>query len=174
MNISIRTKFKIVSGYKSNSSVLIAMERGEVEGVTGSWSSMKTQRPNWIRDKQVRILVQIAKTKQPDLPNVPLIMDYVKKDEHKAMWNVMLEMATVGRPVAAPPGVPAERVKILRDAFDATMKDPAFLAEMERTGRDVTPENAGQMRRALEEVAKVPKETLTKLIDYTRHSEVGK
>jgi tripartite-type tricarboxylate transporter receptor subunit TctC len=135
---------------------------------------MKTQRPNWIRDKQVRILVQIARAKQPDLPNVPLVMDYVKTDEHKAMWNVMLTMATVGRPVAAPPGVPAERVTILRDAFDATMKDRDFLAEMERTGRDVPPENALEMQRALEEVAKVPKATLTKLIDYTRHSQEGK
>jgi tripartite-type tricarboxylate transporter receptor subunit TctC len=174
MNNTIKTRFRIVQGYKSNSAVLLAMERGEVEAITGSWSSMKTQRPNWIRDKQVRVLVQIARTKQPDLPNVPLIMDYVKTDEHKAMWNVMLAMATVGRPVAAPPGVPAEQLKILRDAFDATMKDPEFLAEMERTGREVTPENAAEMQRLLHEVSGVPKATLTKLIDYTRHSEVGK
>jgi tripartite-type tricarboxylate transporter receptor subunit TctC len=174
MNNTIKTRFRIVQGYKSNSATLLAMERGEVEAITGSWSSMKTQRPNWIRDKQVHVLVQITRTKQPDLPNVPLIMDYVKTDEHKAMWNVMLAMATVGRPVAAPPGVPAAQVKILRDAFDVTMKDPDFLAEMERTGREVTPENAAEMQRLLHEVSGVPKATLTKLIDYTRHSEVGK
>ncbi len=174
MNNTIKTRFRIVQGYKANSEVLIAMERGEVEGVTGSWSSMKTQRPNWIRDKQVRILVQIARTRQPDLADVPLIMDFVKTDEHREMWNVILAMATAGRPVAAPPGVAAEQVKILRDAFDATMKDPAFLAEMERTGREVTPENAAEMQRLLQEVSGVRKQTLTKLIDYTRHSDVGK
>ncbi len=174
MNNTIKTRFRIVQGYKANSEVLIAMERGEVEGVTGSWSSMKTQRPNWIRDKQVRILVQIARTRQPDLADVPLIMDFVKTDEHREMWNVILAMATAGRPVAAPPGVAAEQVKILRDAFDATMKDPALLAEMERTGREVTPENAAEMQRLLQEVSGVRKQTLTKLIDYTRHSDVGK
>ena len=174
MNNTIKTRFRIVQGYKSNSAVLLAMERGEVEGVTGSWSSMKTQRPKWISDKQVRILVQVARTKQPDLPDVPLIMDFVKTDEHKLMWNVILAMATAGRPVAAPPGIPAEQAKILRDAFDATMKDKEFLAEMERTGREVTPENAAEMQRLLHEVSAVRKETLTKLIDYTRHSDVGK
>lgn len=174
MNNTIKTRFRIVQGYKANSAVLLAMERGEVEGVTGSWSSMKTQRPKWISDKQVRILVQVARTKQPDLPDVPLIMDFVKTDEHKLMWNVILAMATAGRPVAAPPGIPAEEAKILRDAFDATMKDKEFLAEMERTGREVTPENAAEMQRLLHEVSAVRKETLTKLIDYTRHSDVGK
>jgi hypothetical protein len=148
------------------------MERGEVEGVTGSWSSMKTQRPTWIKDKLVNVIVQIARTKQSDLPDVPLIMDFVKTDEARAMWNVMLRMAEVGRPVAAPPGVPAEQAKILEAAFEATIKDKDFIAEMVRTGREVTPENGAAMQRALAEVVKVPKATLTKLIGYTRHSEV--
>ena len=83
------------------------MERGEVEGVIGSWSSLKSERPNWVRDKQVRVLVQVARTKQPDLADVPLVMDFVKTDESKAMWNVILAMAQAGRPVGAPPGIPA-------------------------------------------------------------------
>jgi tripartite-type tricarboxylate transporter receptor subunit TctC len=172
MNNTIGTKFRIVQGYKANSAVLLAMERGEVEGVTGSWSSMKTQRPKWIKDKLVRMIVQVARTKQPDLPDVPLIMEFVKTDEGRAMWNVMLRMAEVGRPVAAPPGIPAEAAKILETAFEATIKDEGFIAEMVRTGREVTPENGAAMQRALAEVSKQPKPLLTKLIDYTRHSEV--
>src|SRR5262249_37390788 len=99
MNNTIGTKFRVVSGYKANSAVFLAMERGEVEGITGSWSSVKSERPNWLRDKQVRVLVQFARTRAADLPNVPMITDYAKTDEAKAMWAVMLAMAQVGRPV---------------------------------------------------------------------------
>ena len=173
MNNTIGTRFRVVSGYRSNSAVFLAMERGEVEGVTGSWSSVKSERPNWVRDKQVRVLVQVARTRAPDLPDVPLIMDYVKTGEHKAMWNVILAMAQVGRPVTAPPGIPAELTKTLRSAFSATVKDPAFVAEMERGRRELSPEMGEAMARILAEVAATPAETLTKLIAYTRRSEPG-
>jgi len=170
MNNTIGSKFRIVSGYKANSAVFLAMERGEVEGVTGSWSSVKSERPNWLRDKLVRILVQIGRTRAPDLPDVPLITDFVKSDEHKAMWNVILDMAQAGRPVAAPPGIPVELTKTLRAAFDATVKDPAFVAEMERGRRELSPESGEAIQRMLDEVAGTPAETLAKLIDYTRKS----
>jgi tripartite-type tricarboxylate transporter receptor subunit TctC len=173
MNNTIGTKFRIVSGYRANSTVLLAMERGEVEGLTGSWSSIRSERPNWIRDKQVRVLVQIARSRAPDLPDVPLVTDYVKTAEHKAMWNVILAMAEVGRPVAAPPRTPPELVKLLRKAFSATVSDPAFIAEMERGRRDVSPEDGETMQRLLDEVAATPPETLTRLIAHTRRSEQG-
>jgi tripartite-type tricarboxylate transporter receptor subunit TctC len=173
MNNTIGTKFRIVSGYRANSAILLAMERGEVEGVVGSWSSIKSERPNWVRGKDFRVLVQVARTRQPDLADVPVVMDYVKTDESRAMWNVMLSMAQVGRPIGAPPGIPAELTKILRDAFSATIKDPAFIAEMERSRRELSPENGAAMQKMLEEVAAVPAETLTKLIGYTRRSEAG-
>jgi len=150
------------------------MERGEVEGVVGSWSSVKSERPNWIRDKLVRVIVQVARTRAPDLPDVPLIMDYVKTDEHKAMWNVILAMATVGRPVTAPPGIPADLAEILRAAFTATVADRGFVAEMERGRRELSPESAEVMQKLLEEVAATPPQTLTKLIEYTRRDPVGR
>jgi tripartite-type tricarboxylate transporter receptor subunit TctC len=170
MNNTIGTKFRIVSGYKSNTETLLAIERGEVEGLSGSWSSMKANRPKWVQDNQVRVLVQIGKTKQPDLPDVPLIMDFVKKDEDRAMWNVALAMAQVGRPVAAPPGIPAELAAILRKAFWTTMQDPAFVAEMEGARREVSPESGETMERILEEVAATPASTLSKLVTYTQSS----
>jgi tripartite-type tricarboxylate transporter receptor subunit TctC len=166
MNNTIGTKFRIVSGYKSNTETLLAIERGEVEGLSGSWSSMKANRPNWVKDKQVRPLVQIAKVKQPDLPNVPLIMEFVKTDEDRIMWTVALSMAQAGRPVAAPPGIPADLLKILRKAFDDTMKDPVFVADMERTGRDVSPETGESMEKLLAEVAAFPPAILSKLTTY--------
>jgi tripartite-type tricarboxylate transporter receptor subunit TctC len=173
MNNTIGTKFRIVSGYRANTAVLLAMERGEVEGVTGSWSSMKAERPNWLRDRLVRLLVQIGRARHRDLPDVPLIMDFVSKPEDKAMWNVITTMATVGRPIAAPPGTPAELVGALRAAFAATMKDAAFIGEMERTRRELSPESGEAMQQMLEEVAATPPDTLAKLIAYTRKSDAG-
>jgi len=174
MNNTIGTKFQVVGGYRANSAVFLAMERGEVEGVIGSWSSVKSERPNWIRDKLVRVIVQVARTRAPDLPDVPLIMDYVKTDEHKAMWNVILAMATVGRPVTAPPGIPAELTKILRAAFSATVADRSFIAEMERGRRELSPESGETMQKLLEDVAATPPATLTKLIEYTRRDPDGR
>ena len=162
-----------MSGYRSNTAVLLAMERGEVEGVSGSWSSLKSERPNWVRDKLVRVLIQVGRTRAPDLPHVPSILDYVKTDEHKAMWNVMLAIAQIGRPVAAPPGIPAELTKVLRTAFAATLRDPAFIAEMERGRRELSPESGETIQKLLEEVAATPSDTLTKLIGYTRRSDQG-
>jgi tripartite-type tricarboxylate transporter receptor subunit TctC len=173
MNNTVGTKFRVVGGYRANSAVFLAMERGEVEGVIGSWSSVKSERPNWIRDKLVRVIVQVARTRAPDLPDVPLIMDYVKTSEHKAMWNVILAMATVGRPVTAPPEIPPELVRTLRIAFSETIGDPGFRSEMERGRRELSPENAETMQNLLEEVAATPPATLTKLIEYTRRSDQG-
>jgi len=98
-------------------------------------------------------------------------MAFVKTDEHKALWNVILTMAQVGRPVTAPPGIPAELTQTLRAACDTTIKDPAFVAEMERGRRELSPESGEAMQKMLEEVAATPQETLTKLIAYTRKSE---
>jgi tripartite-type tricarboxylate transporter receptor subunit TctC len=170
MNNTIGTKFRVVAGYRANTAVLLAMERGEVEGVTGSWSSMKVERPDWLRDRKVSIIVQVARTKHADLPDVPLIMDYVKKPEDRAMWNVILAMATVGRPVTAPPGIPGELAKVLRAAFTDTMKDPGFAAEMARTQRELSPETGETMQQLLEEVAATPRETLAKLNSYIKRN----
>jgi hypothetical protein len=89
------------------------------------------------------------------------------------MWNVMLAMAEVGRPVTAPPGIAAELTKVLRKAFTDTVSDPAFVTEMERGRRELSPEDGETMQRLLDDVATTPPETLTKLIGYTRRSEQG-
>jgi tripartite-type tricarboxylate transporter receptor subunit TctC len=170
MNNTIGTKFRIVSGYKANTETLLAIERGEVEGLSGSWSSLKANRPDWVKDNKVRALVQVAAKREPDLPDVPLILDFVKKDEDRAMWQVALAMAQAGRPVAAPPGVPAELVQVLRKAFWETMQDPAFVADMETARRDVSAETGETVERLLQEVSKTPPATLTKLLAFMQGS----
>ena len=141
MNNTIGTKFKIASGYKSNTDVLLAMERGEVEGVGGSWASMKALRPHWLRDKQVNVIVQVGRARHPDLPHVPMIEEFVKEPEHKVMWQVMVALGTLGRPVTAPPGVPAEAVedfaRRLRgdDEGSGLSRGDGEIAPRDRTGR---------------------------------------
>lgn len=168
MNNTIGTRFRVVSGYKSNVAAWLAMERGEVEGVSGSWTSLKSNRPHWLRDKLINLIVQVDRRKHPDLPDVPLLLDYVKDQEHRAMWNVMIAIASLGRPIAAPPGVPAAQVATLRAAFAATMQDGAYRAEMQKSNRELSPLAGMEMQRMLQEVATVPAETLTKLNSWIR------
>jgi tripartite-type tricarboxylate transporter receptor subunit TctC len=129
---------------------------------------MKALRPHWLSEKQVNVIVQAGRTKHPDLPNVPMIDEFVKDPEHKAMWQVMVAVGTLGRPVTAPPGVPAELVKILRTAFVATMKDPDYLAEMEKSKRELEPVGSAEVQQALAQVAKVPQSTLLKLNEFIK------
>jgi len=168
MNNTIGTKFRIAGGYKSNTEVLLAMERGEVEGLGGSWGSLKALRPHWLRDRQVNVIVQTGRAKHPDLPDVPMIEEFVTQPEHQQMWRVMVALGTLGRPLTAPPGVPAEAVKILRAGFEATMKDPDYRAEMEKSNRELDPVGAAEVQEALAEVAQVPHLTLLKLNDWIK------
>jgi tripartite-type tricarboxylate transporter receptor subunit TctC len=163
MNRTIGTKFKIVSGYPSTTAVQLAMERGEADGISQSWSSLKVDKADWVKNDKINVIVQIGRQKHPDLPNVPLIMDFVQGDENKTIWNVMLAMAALGRPFAAPPGVPVEQVRTLRQAFDATIKDPAFVADMQKSRRELTPVSGAAMQAMIADVAKTPKEVLGKI-----------
>lgn len=166
MNNTIGTKFRIISGYPSTTGITLAMERGEVQGLSQSWSSFKSEKPEWVRENKLTILVQISNTKHPDLPNVPTVMEFVKDPEHKAIWNIMLAQKAMGRPFAAPPGVPKDRVQALRAAFMATSKDPAFIADMEKQGRELLPVSGEEIQKMLEEVGNQPKALLAKVDSY--------
>jgi tripartite-type tricarboxylate transporter receptor subunit TctC len=97
-----------------------------------------------------------------------MIEEFVNAPEHKLMWQVMVAIGVMGRPLAAPPGVPAEAVKMLRAGFDATMKDPAYIAEMEKSHRELEPVGSEEVRQALAQVAKIPQATLLKLNEFIR------
>ncbi|MEX0603559.1 MAG: tripartite tricarboxylate transporter substrate-binding protein [Marinobacter sp.] len=123
-------KFNIVTGYPGGNDILLAMERGEVEGRC-SWllSSARTQRPGWIEDRDVNVLFQMALEKHPDLPDVPLVMDFAETDKQTKVLRLFLARQLVARPYIMPPGVPEERVAIMRKAMADTAKDPEFLAD---------------------------------------------
>jgi tripartite-type tricarboxylate transporter receptor subunit TctC len=146
LNALMGTKFKIVSGYDPGSGLTLALESGETEGVCGlSWSTMKAARPHWIKDNKLNVIVQLGLTKLPELPDVPSALDLVNDPVKKQVLELILVRQEIGRPVAAPPGVPADRLEILRRAFDDTMKDPEFLAEAEKAQLEIEPLSAHEI-----------------------------
>jgi len=146
-------KIKLVTGYPGGKDVLLAMQRGEVNGRCGwSWSSVKSTSYSLYQKKEIVIPVQLALKKHPDLPNVPLIMDLTKDPDERAALKLIFARQSVARPYAAPPGVPAQRIAALRKAFDDTMKDPAFLDEAEKTRLEVQPVSGEEVQQLVAEL----------------------
>jgi tripartite-type tricarboxylate transporter receptor subunit TctC len=149
-------KLKLVTGYHGTSDIILAIERGEVDGRCGwSWSSVKSTRPAWIKEKKLNYLVHISDTKAPELQDVPLLNDFATARQ-KQVLKLVTSRQTMGRPFAAPPGVPADRAQALRRAFDATLKDPAFLAEAEKLRLDVNPVTGEEVDRLIAELYASP------------------
>jgi tripartite-type tricarboxylate transporter receptor subunit TctC len=158
LNALLGTKFKIVAGYDPGSGMTLALESGETEGVCGlSWSTMKASRPHWIKDNKLNVIVQLGLSKLPELPDVPSALDLVGDPVKKQVLELILIRQEIGRPVAAPPGVPADRLEILRRAFDDTMNDPAFLAEAEKAQLEIEPLGARAIDTLLANAFATPK-----------------
>ncbi len=137
LNKLIGTKFKVITGYKGTKSVYLAIERGELDGMLGaSWSQLRNRYTRWIKAGKVNVLVQLSVKKSPELPNVPMALDLVKNKDDKALLKFMLQGHQMSRASAAPPGLPASRVKALRAAFNATLKDPKFIAQAKKSRRE--------------------------------------
>jgi tripartite-type tricarboxylate transporter receptor subunit TctC len=149
-------KFKVVTGYESTPKIHLAMERGEVHGTWANWSTIKALASDWIRDKKVRIIAQWGLTKNTEIPQVPSILDWAKSEADRQALELSLARLEYGRPFFLPPNVPPERVAALRRAFDATMKDPAFLAEAEKAKIDVDPLTGEQVADLIEKVSRTP------------------
>jgi tripartite-type tricarboxylate transporter receptor subunit TctC len=163
VNAVLGTKFKIVTGYPGGNDVSLAIERGEVQGRCGwSWSSIKTTRLNWVRNKRIVVLVQMSLSKHPDLPDVPLIMDLAKSDEQRQIFKMIFARQTMGRPYAAPPGMPAERLAALRKAFMDTMTDKEFLDEAEQSKFEINPVDGQELEALVKEVYRTPPEVAKK------------
>ena len=139
-NSLLGTKFKVINGYPGTNEIILAMERGELQGIGDwSWSSMKTARPDWLRDKKITLLMQAALQKEPELPDIPSVFDYVKNDADRKVMELYLTQKTVARPVIAPPGIPADRLAALRAGFMALAQDKEFLADAQKAKLEVAP-----------------------------------
>jgi tripartite-type tricarboxylate transporter receptor subunit TctC len=158
LNSLLGTKFKPIIGYDPGAGLTMAIERGEAEGICGlSWSTMKASRPHWIKEKLLNVIVQMGLDKLADLPTVPAALDLVSDSTKKQVLTLILIRQEPGRPVAAPPGVPADRLAALRRAFDLTMRDPDFLAQAEKLQLEIEPLSAAQLEALLVTAYATPK-----------------
>jgi tripartite-type tricarboxylate transporter receptor subunit TctC len=164
-------KVRLVTGYPGGTEMNLAIERGEVDGRCGwSWDSIKSTRPDWLRDKKINLLAVFSLQKAADIPpEVPLIGDLATSDEQRQILRVHLAGQALGRPFFTSPGVPADRKAALRAAFDTTMKDPDFVAEITRVKLEVNPASGAEIDRLLAEVYAMPKDVIEKAKQAVRN-----
>ena len=157
LNAVLGTHFKIVQGYPGGNDVVLAMERGEVQGRCGwSWSSVLSTHKSWIADKRMIVLIQLSLTKHPELPDVPLVMDFAKTDAQRQILKMIFARNVMGRPFVAPPNLPADRVAVLRTAFMDTMTDKDFLAEADKLQLEINPVSGADVEKLVKEVYATP------------------
>src|SRR5215471_14144694 len=161
LNHTAGTKFEIVTGYKGTVDIALAMERGEVDGMCGwDWSSVKSQKSEWIRDKKVNVLVQVSLEPLEELTErgVPHIWKFVPKEDDRKVAELVVSQQVFQRSYIAPPQTPAEALGILRTAFEATMKDAPFLADAEKLKLSITPIQGGKVQDLIARLYATPKE----------------
>ncbi len=138
LNRTLGTKFDLVGGYKGGPEIDLAMERGEVEGrVSITWTSLKTGHVDWVKNHKVNVIAQLGLRRDPDLPDVPNVLDLVRDPNDRQVFEFLFARQEAGRPYAAPPNVPADRIGALRQAFKAAADDPEFVADIEGRGGSV-------------------------------------
>lgn len=149
---------RLVTGYPGSSDLALAMQRGEIDGFCGlSYSTLKTRHADWLENDTVNLLVQASAAKHPDLPNVPLATDLATTPEQRQVLRLLTGTQEMARPFAAPPGIPEERRAALEKAFADTMKDPEFLAEVEKASLDLSPIYSEAIDRLMAELYATPK-----------------
>ena len=161
-NNLLGTKFKVLVGY-TTAGQRLALENGEVGGICGlSYSTLMASNPDWILSKKLNILAQFGNEKLADLPDVPLAIDFISDPNDKKILELLAAPQEMGRPFVAPPDVPADRVRALRRAFDATLKDPDYIAESKKAMLDIEPMTGEQIEALIKKTYATPKEIVDK------------
>lgn len=176
MNNMFGTKFVVHHGYPAGTFIVLALQRGEVDARCGwSVSSMRAMKPTWLNGEAVNILVQLSLTSHPDLKGkVPLLMAYAKNDEQRKLIKLILTPESVGRPYIAPPGLPKERLQLLRTSFMATLKDKEFLQDAAKQRIDISPVTGEELEALVVDLFKTPKDMIKRYLDVTTKSETVK
>jgi tripartite-type tricarboxylate transporter receptor subunit TctC len=156
LNDTIGTKFKVVAGYSGANMAALAMERGEVQGVVRPWFVTRTMRPEWLRDGKINLIVQYAGKRHPDLQEVPAVVDLAESDSQRAIFALYASGSDIGRSIVAPPDLSSDVVQTLRSAFDETMKDPAFIRDVDASGLDIDPLAGIELQAIVRRVTAVP------------------
>jgi len=155
-------KLKLINGYQGSADSRLALERGEVEALSQPWPVLKVENPEWLRDKKINLLLQTGTDKNPELPQVPRMIDLARNDGERAILQLFSSPSTVGRSVMAPPGLPAERVRELRQAFMDALKDPALLAQVKQAKLDLDPLPGDELQAAITGTGDLPADLVAK------------
>ena len=162
LNDVLGMKFKLVGGFPSSAEVFLAMERGEVDGIC------ENRRPDWIPTRKIAILFQGGAEPNPELQGVPFVLDLARTDEQKKTIEFLYAGQGIGRPFVAPPDLPAERLKMLRDAFNATMKDADFIAETKKSKLELEPEDGEHLAALIAKIYATPKPIVDKIANLIK------
>ena len=163
LNAILGMKFKLVGGYTSSAAVFLAMERGEVQGFCESLDSVNVRRPDWISSGTVSVLFQGGAKPNPALKDVPFVVDLAKNPEDKQAIEFLYAGQGIGRPFIAPPGLAPDRLQMLRDAFDATMKDPEFIAEANLRKLTLDPASGEQLEALIRKIYATPRPIIDRI-----------
>jgi tripartite-type tricarboxylate transporter receptor subunit TctC len=163
LNALLGMKFKIIAGFPSSSDVFLAMERGEVDGICESLDSVSGKRPDWIPSRKITILFQGGAVPNPQLKDVPFVPDLARSPDDRLAIEFLYAGQGIGRPFVAPPDMPADRMKMVRDAFRDTMKDPDFVEDAKRNMLDVAPEDGEHLTTLIQKVYATPKPIVDKV-----------
>jgi tripartite-type tricarboxylate transporter receptor subunit TctC len=163
MNGLIGTKFKLVTGYPGGNEVNLALERGEIDGrASNSWASWKSTHPDWVKDKKIIVLVQIGLKRAPDLADVPLLYELAHDDMDRQVLTFLSADTAIARSLVVTPDTPPERVEALRRAFDATMRDPEFLAEADKALLDIDPKTGEEAQKIADSIVNTPPDVVAR------------
>jgi len=169
VNKLLGTKIKIVLGYPGSTEILLAMERGEIESFCAiGWTFVKLRKGDWLRDKKINVLFQMALAKHPEIPDVPFIPELAKTPEDRQVFEFLFTPQTFGRAFFAPPEVPLARLQALRGAFERTLQDRAFLDEAERMGLEVQFVSGEETQAQIERVYATPKAVIERARSITQ------
>jgi tripartite-type tricarboxylate transporter receptor subunit TctC len=164
VNAVLGLKFKVVRGYAGTPQINLAIERGEVQGMGGlGWASVKAQTPHWIAEKKIKVLAQYGLARYPELADVPTMLELAKSDADRQAMTMLFARTEYGRPYFLPPDVPAERVTALRRAFDATMRDAAFIADAAKLQFDVDALTGEQVQALVGQLAATPRDVVARV-----------
>jgi tripartite-type tricarboxylate transporter receptor subunit TctC len=163
MNSLIGSRFKLVTGYQSTTEVGLAMERGEIEGRAGNnFNSLKAENSEWLRTGKINLIAQVGLQRDAEFPQAPLLTDFAKSEEGRRILRLFSTDIVIGRPFVTSPGVPAERVTLLRRAFDAMMRDPAYVEDSRKASLDVSPTDGATIQSIVADLVGTPDDIVAK------------
>jgi tripartite-type tricarboxylate transporter receptor subunit TctC len=162
-NNVLGTKFKLILGYKGSNAAMMAVESGEVEGHSTSWTAVKVAHPEWRPNKLIKIIVQFGLKRHPEMQDIPTVVELARTDEQRQILRAVMAATEIGTSFFTSPKVPADRLEALRRAFDATMKDPEFLDEAKKTRLDINPIPGEELQKQVVDVSNLSPEMLEKV-----------